>query len=981
MAAIDSVTFDQQLNIVELAVTKTFDNKYIGQYAKQIFDENQYENVDEVIDDINNIQDSFIIHSIQEKINENNNCKWNENIDQQKLHTLLIRIFRHKTIEIDKLIDDDQKLPNTLTKCNKYNIFYVATIICNDINKTKPNSINIDNVEKLIINENMNGSVITTLSAKDFMIKAKSFDIKAPKARKLFTSIQSYYDKLKNKDNENVNLNIEYKDNNKTNSENRMKSISDLNNKQILYVFENFILAEIENELVKTHKDNILKCIKDKGLTGKQIKEMNKKTFGKTIHESIGEKKLNGQCMKMHKNMLSFDVKKLEQLSITSPITSPITSLDECNVDHILYMLETFDVLNGSNVLLYKDRIIEYFKEEMIDGKKLNTMNKKQLGSALVAKCDNNKKVNGSAMKLYKCFQTFDFNKIDLSQIVGNKCMLNDTETIQFQMMEEKTEMPKAKRLSLTKNTEIKEIQSVSNEEIIYALKYYILNEIQYKNNDKLTKYKELILKCIKLNEWNGKDINNNINDLEFSKLICEYCDESDLDSLLITIYHKIKGFEWKIISLNNKSKNLLISPTEIALSISTEPLKRNKSSSSQSSIDSVSSYDNLTCDIIAQMARDNAINSLSMTHKKIQKKIIENEINGQIFINKYDINNDKNDNNEFIKFFNEKICGGKKSGKSNKKFEQFRLWLMNEVKHDINIIKQHDMNEFIKFILDGYDEFIAHLFVIENINGYKFMTSGSRQIANKLSNKYNVPRGGITNLCHSIEDKLKNDVARYTQNKISKSKRWCSKKSTRFLPNIIIDNDNDDDDDDDDDDQKQDEWINITTQQFIQIIKKVISDINKDIDIKNKIDSSGIIKEIIKIKMNGRMFKFNTNKSFGIKLETGGINKIYHELIYNKIKTFDLNYYFSTKKFKNNLMIIIDELNDELQKEYINKIELIQCIQAQNITFEKFNKLQDNEWINLLSPCNIDDSINKLLLNRIRSNMINNGQHSIKST
>ena len=196
-----SVTFDQQLSIVQQAVTKTFNNEYIGEYTKQIFDENEYEELDEVLDDLGNIKDSFIIHSVTEKVQQNNNYKWNKIDDEQTLHILLLKIFKDKIIDIDKLVPHQngksiQSLPNTLKQCNKHQILYIATIISNDINKTKPNSINIDNVEKLIITEDLNGSTMTNLSAKDFTIKAKSYSIKAPKARKLFTAINSYYDNL-----------------------------------------------------------------------------------------------------------------------------------------------------------------------------------------------------------------------------------------------------------------------------------------------------------------------------------------------------------------------------------------------------------------------------------------------------------------------------------------------------------------------------------------------------------------------------------------------------------------------------------------------------------------------------------------------------------------------------------------------------------------------------------------------------------------
>lgn len=194
-----TVSFDQQLSIVQLAVTKTFNDTSIGEYAKQAFED--YEELDEVLEDLGNMKDSYIIHSVTEKIDQDSDSTWNKIDDEQTLHILLLKIFKDKIIDIDKLVPNQDKkssqsLPKTLKECNKHQILYIATIISNDINKAKPNSINIESLEKLIITEDLNGSILTNLSAKDFTIKAKSYSIKAPKARKLFTSISSFYDNL-----------------------------------------------------------------------------------------------------------------------------------------------------------------------------------------------------------------------------------------------------------------------------------------------------------------------------------------------------------------------------------------------------------------------------------------------------------------------------------------------------------------------------------------------------------------------------------------------------------------------------------------------------------------------------------------------------------------------------------------------------------------------------------------------------------------
>ena len=118
-----------------------------------------------------------------------------------------------------------------------------------------------------------------------------------------------------------------------------------------------------------------------------------------------------------------------------------------------------------------------------------------------------------------------------------------------------------------------------------------------------------------------------------------------------------------------------------------------------------------LSPQIISDIARSLTIKSLKKAHEKIENCMCKNQIDGRIFINQYNKLSNATDNDDFKHFFNVKICDQKES---SEKYTKFRQWLVTQIKElkDESIITNKNRTNFIKFILDGFDEFINCQFI-----------------------------------------------------------------------------------------------------------------------------------------------------------------------------------------------------------------------------------------------------------------------------
>ena len=106
----DDKIFNELLEIVKLSTNKLFSDKNIGNLIVNTIKEEEFETINDVLDDLNNYNMSLIIKFIKENIINNNKIKYlfNEN-DSKILYKLLLKIFSEKKKEnilnIDILIN------------------------------------------------------------------------------------------------------------------------------------------------------------------------------------------------------------------------------------------------------------------------------------------------------------------------------------------------------------------------------------------------------------------------------------------------------------------------------------------------------------------------------------------------------------------------------------------------------------------------------------------------------------------------------------------------------------------------------------------------------------------------------------------------------------------------------------------------------------------------------------------------------------
>ncbi len=74
---------------------------------------------------------------------------------------------------------DLNTLPNELNKCNINNMITIALFIARQINNKASNPFNTSKIEQLFIEEKLNGNVISKIDQKEFVNKAKMYDVPA----------------------------------------------------------------------------------------------------------------------------------------------------------------------------------------------------------------------------------------------------------------------------------------------------------------------------------------------------------------------------------------------------------------------------------------------------------------------------------------------------------------------------------------------------------------------------------------------------------------------------------------------------------------------------------------------------------------------------------------------------------------------------------------------------------------------------------
>ena len=183
MADADDPLSTQKLFVLS-AVSIIFRDDDFGSFVYNILTNNHYEQSTEILDDLKDPKDSFIIDSVHR--------------DKHKLlHQVLLRIFQDGILDIDTL-KQSLSLPSTLSECTQDHIQIIARIVSNHMNqthKTAKTQINVENVSTLIAAENIDGSSISSMSSLQFQKMGKRTNIPPPKTKKIWNGIRTYYDR------------------------------------------------------------------------------------------------------------------------------------------------------------------------------------------------------------------------------------------------------------------------------------------------------------------------------------------------------------------------------------------------------------------------------------------------------------------------------------------------------------------------------------------------------------------------------------------------------------------------------------------------------------------------------------------------------------------------------------------------------------------------------------------------------------------
>ena len=152
--------------------------------------EAEYDDVDDIIDDIESKNECLIIRKISEKIKNNNNngiiIDWTDE-DDDKLHLILTKIYKEKITDINKFND-------SLFEMNPFiqnPLIHKVTAIVQQLNHKMNKKIAIEKVKRLFNEDSqLTPMFIKSGESKIFEDKAKKYQIKPHHATKIFMKLR-----------------------------------------------------------------------------------------------------------------------------------------------------------------------------------------------------------------------------------------------------------------------------------------------------------------------------------------------------------------------------------------------------------------------------------------------------------------------------------------------------------------------------------------------------------------------------------------------------------------------------------------------------------------------------------------------------------------------------------------------------------------------------------------------------------------------
>eukprot|EP01084_Bolivina_argentea_P208876 355942_1 len=208
--------------------------------------------------------------------------------------------------------------------------------------------------------------------------------------------------------------------------ENIPETIECCNVEQVLWIINNDIFVNLNdknrNNLI-SHKSKITKYIQENHCDGAILHNMNRKDFMKILAAYLGNKKLKISLGALYNAVIKYDMQKLlpneEQTSdATVPNQSQHINIQQADIDQIAYIAKHVIENQIGKLNEHKETIIQYIKENKINGYKLVAEGKEFVNK--IAVCLNDNKLKVLLEILYKNIMECDvsmFTSINIDEI------------------------------------------------------------------------------------------------------------------------------------------------------------------------------------------------------------------------------------------------------------------------------------------------------------------------------------------------------------------------------------------------------------------------------------------------------------------------------------------------------------------------------------------------------------------------------------
>eukprot|EP01084_Bolivina_argentea_P048476 89326_1 len=194
------------------------------------------------------------------------------------------------------------------------------------------------------------------------------------------------------------------------------KTIEHCSMEQILWILNNDIFDNLneknKNNLI-SYQSAIVKYIQENKYDGAILHQMSRKEFMKILAEYLNNKKLKPSIGALYNAIIKYDMSRLCKETLSIP---------QYNANHIACIANQVIVNKVDKLDEYKQKIIQYIKENKIDGNKLKVEGKEFVNNITAYLNDNNLK--GLVELLYNNIIEYDRStsaEININEVIASK--------------------------------------------------------------------------------------------------------------------------------------------------------------------------------------------------------------------------------------------------------------------------------------------------------------------------------------------------------------------------------------------------------------------------------------------------------------------------------------------------------------------------------------------------------------------------------